>query len=175
MGRAIIQGSGIQYSITINLSCWLLSSALISNSLNVDKMCQYHWFSHQNNKKQANKNIYNTSYLCGSLIQLVNHENFNLDKPSWAPPLPYMPEFADVYPLFRDMSFQDTSFHYFPLVSTGFWGCTTSGNLFAKLLMPSMYKSQSDLGCKKHLHPWRQTLEHYSRKSLNMLGIFLGK
>jgi len=103
MGRAIIQGSGIQYSITINLSCWLLSSALISNSLNVDKMCiqaQYHWFSHQNNKKQANKNIYNTSYLCGSFIQLVNHENFNLDKPSWAPPSPpYMPEFADAYPL----------------------------------------------------------------------------
>ena len=89
MGRAIIQGSGIQYSIIINLSCWLLSSALISNLLNVDKMCiqaQYHWFSHQNNKKQANKNIYNTSYLCGSLMQLVNHEIFNLDKPSWAPP-----------------------------------------------------------------------------------------
>ena len=91
MGKAIIQGSGIQYSITINLSCWLLSSALISNSLNIDKMCiqtQYHWFSHQNNKKQANKNIYNTSYLCGSLLQLVNHEKFNLDKPSWAPPSP---------------------------------------------------------------------------------------
>ena len=104
MGRAIIQGSGIQYSIIINLSCWLLSSALISNSLNVDKMCiqtQYHWFSHQNNKKQANKNIYNTSYLCGSLMHLVNHKKFKLDKPSWAPPpsLPYMPEFANAYPL----------------------------------------------------------------------------
>jgi len=82
----------VPLAITINLSCWLLSSALISNPLNVDKMCiqaQYHWFSHQNNKKQANKNIYNTSYLCGSFIQLVNHENFNLDKPSWAPPPPH--------------------------------------------------------------------------------------
>ena len=33
-------------------------------------------------------------------MRLVNHEKFNLDKPYEPPPSPpYMPEFADAYPL----------------------------------------------------------------------------
>ena len=91
-GKARIQSSGMQCLTIVNLGHWLLSSVLISKSWIINKMsmqAQYGCFSHQNNKKWANKIFIIHGIHVEALYSQQYHQNFNLDKPSWAPPPPH--------------------------------------------------------------------------------------